>query len=303
MSNVQRQREALGARLRELRAAAGMSGKWLAEALGWQPAKVSRIEHGKRTPTADDVRAWTEATGSADEAAALLADLAALDTLYSAWRRSLSSGAARKQREWQARQAATRELRVFECNVVPGLLQTAEYARCRLLDGVRMHGAPTDVDEAVAVRMGRQEALYRPGKRFHLVITEAVLYYRTAPVSVLLAQLDRLVAATAVPSLRFGVLPFDTPWPVDVEHGFWIFDDQAVLVEMIAAELTLTQTDEVALHLAVFGRLADAAVYGADARKLINRALTRLATATRTDKAATESARRGTCAESGAATS
>src|SRR6266498_5415335 len=94
--------------------------------------------------------------------------------------------------------------------VVPGLLQTAEYARARFAQGVRLHKVPDDVDEAVRLRVQRQEILYRPDKRFHFVLTEAALRNRLCPVDVMLAQLDRLVALSALRNVRLGIIPFAT---------------------------------------------------------------------------------------------
>lgn len=61
---------------------------------------------------------------------------------------------------------------------IPGLLQTAEYARARFAQSVTVFKVPNDIDEAVAARVRRQEMLYRPDKRFHFVLTEATLRYR-----------------------------------------------------------------------------------------------------------------------------
>ena len=55
-------RKALGKRLRELRRAAGLTGRQLADALSWPPSKVSKLENGRQTPSDDDVRAWTRTT-------------------------------------------------------------------------------------------------------------------------------------------------------------------------------------------------------------------------------------------------
>lgn len=88
-----------------------------------------------------------------------------------------------------------------------------------LSKGARLHGAPDDVDEAVAVRLRRQELLYRPGKSFHLVVGEAVLWSEAAaPRDVMTAQLDRLVAATTLaPKVKFGIVPFAAQWPIFLE--------------------------------------------------------------------------------------
>jgi hypothetical protein len=124
--------------------------------------------------------------------------------------------------------------------------------------------------------MQRQEVLYQPGKRFHFVLTEAALRYRLCPREVMIGQLDRLVALSAMSTVRVGIIAFDTELPESPKHGFWIFDDRMVLVETIAAELTLKQPQEIALYTRVFERLASVASYGSDARGIVTRVLDEL---------------------------
>jgi hypothetical protein len=91
---------------------------------------------------------------------------------------------------------------------------------------------------------------------------------------VMAVQLDRLVAATALgQNVKFGVLGFDAEWPVFLDHGFWIIDDDLVIVETLAAELRLTRPDEIQTYARVFSQLAAIASYGAEARKLITNVL------------------------------
>ncbi|GAA1313269.1 hypothetical protein GCM10009647_039020 [Streptomyces sanglieri] len=78
-TDVQTAREALGARLRELRAEAGLEGKDLAARLGWQASKVSRLQNGKQTPTRADLTAWAHAVEQSDAEAELHGLLAGLD--------------------------------------------------------------------------------------------------------------------------------------------------------------------------------------------------------------------------------
>ena len=94
-SDYQQAREALGARFRELRKQAGFTGKQLAERLGWSQPKVSRIESGQRTPAEEDLLAFAQVVGAPAEVAdELLARARTVHTVYAAWRRQLSSGAA-----------------------------------------------------------------------------------------------------------------------------------------------------------------------------------------------------------------
>jgi hypothetical protein len=164
-------------------------------------------------------------------------------------------------------------VRNFENVFVPGLLQTPEYARYRLAESLEEIGAADDIDEAVAARMQRQQVLYRPGKRFHFVITEAVLRYRLCPPEVLAGQLDRLVSLSTLSTIRFGVIPFERQLPVAPVHGFYLYDDRVVQVEHLTAELKLTQPSEIATYVRFFGQLAEVARYAAEARAVITRAL------------------------------
>lgn len=270
---VEEARNALGQRLRELRRRAGLAGKDLAESLSWQPSKVSKIEHGKQTPTDSDIRAWTRATGTDHETAALLTSLHTLEVQYAEWRRILRSGIAGHQLELSAQDAKTRLYRSFEPAVVPGLLQTAEYARAVLSRAARLHKVPDDVNSAVARRMRRQEMLYRREKTFHFVLTEATLRNRLSAMDVLIGQLDRLVSLTSLRNVRLGVISHDAELEVDLRHGFMIYNADLVRVETYSAELNLRQPHEIELYGAVFEMSATAASYGAAARKLINRVI------------------------------
>jgi transcriptional regulator with XRE-family HTH domain len=274
-SNIQQAREALGSHLRQLRRDAGLNGKAFAERLDWMPSKVSKLELGQQTPSQEDVRAWVEAAGQPEAAETLAAELAAMESFYQEYRRRLRSGMRFRQQEAYDIEAKARRLRVFEMHYVPGPLQTAAYARAILAKGAKLHGAPNDVDDAVAVRMQRQELLYRPGKQYHFVIAESALWSEaTATREVTSAQLDRLVAATTLGSnVKLGVVPFAVQWPVFLDHSFWIIDDDYVIVETMIAELRLTRPEEVQVYAKVFDQLAAIASYGAAARGLITRVL------------------------------
>ncbi len=93
-TDFQTARAALGARLRELRAEAGLEGKDLAAKLGWQPSKVSRLQNGKQTPTAADLTAWAQACGLPESDAELQGLRAGFDMKqrHRSWRRELAAG-------------------------------------------------------------------------------------------------------------------------------------------------------------------------------------------------------------------
>lgn len=266
-------RNALGQRLRELRRQAGLTGKELAESLSWQPSKVSKIENGKQTPTDDDIRAWTRATRTEHETEALLASLHTLEVQHAEWQRVLKAGMLGHQLELSETDAKTKLYRSFEPAVVPGLLQTAEFARALFSRAVMVHRVPNDVNDAVAKRMQRQEMLYRTDKAFHFVLTEATLRYRLCSVEVMLGQLDRLVSLTSLRNVRLGVIGYETQYVVDPRHGFMLYNADLVRVETYSAELNLRQPHEIELYTTTFEKLAAVASYGGAARAIMNRAI------------------------------
>lgn len=276
-TSVDEARNALGKRLRELRQQAGLTGKQLAESLSWPASKVSKLENGRQTPTDDDIHAWTRATNSERETEALLASLHTLEVQHAEWQRILKAGMLSHQMELSQTDQRTKLYRSFEPAVIPGLLQTPEYARARFSQVVMVHQVPNDINEAVAKRMQRQEMLYRPDKAFHFVITEATLRYRLCPVEIMLGQLDRLISLTSLRNLRLGVIAYETQYVVDPRHGFMLYNSDLVRVETYSAELNLRQPHEIELYSSTFEKLAAVASYGGPARAIINRVISDLA--------------------------
>ncbi|MGH3758268.1 helix-turn-helix domain-containing protein [Actinophytocola sp.] len=273
VSSLNQARLALGKRLRELRRRADLSGRALAESLSWPPSKVSKLENGRQSPTEDDLHAWTRATGGEAETEGLLAALHTLTVQNIEWQRQLRGGLGSHQTELAALDATTRLFRAFESTFVPGLLQTAEYARARFTQTVAVFDVRGDVDDAVRARIQRQDVLYRQDKRFHFVLTEAALRYRLCPPEVMLGQLDRLLSLASLPNVKFGIVGFPTAYQVAPTHGFWLLDDTRVMVETFSAELNLAGPRELELYRSIFDAMAAAASYGRTAREIIKRVI------------------------------
>jgi transcriptional regulator with XRE-family HTH domain len=264
-------------RLRELRRNAALTGKQLAEELGWPASKISKLENGRQTPTDDDIVAWAQATNAEPLVTELLASLHTLEVQHAEWQRQLQTGLHSHQSELAELDEKTKLFRAFEPTFVPGLLQTAEYARARFAQSITVFKVPNDIDAAVRTRVQRQEILYRQDKRFHFVLTEATLRYRLCSRDVMLAQLDRLVALSALRNVRLGIIPFDIQYVVAPTHGFWLLDNQRVMVETFSAELNLAQPQEIELYSLIFEQLAGVANYGAAARAVLTRVIDGLA--------------------------
>jgi transcriptional regulator with XRE-family HTH domain len=277
MPNPRQAREALGARLRELRKDAGMNGKQLAQRLAWQATKVSRIELGRQTPSEGDIREWASACGADEEQPSLVAQLRGLELAYAAWQRQLRSGTRDRQLQIAAIEAESDLIRAFEPATVPGLLQTREYARNIMAQSIAVHQVADDLDEGLQARMARQEVLYRPGHRFHFILTEATLRNLLCPPEVLMGQIDRLIASATLPNVALGVVPFTARLPKAPVHGFWLYDARLATVETFAAELSLTQPEEIELYGRIFALMQDVSVYGKAARALMTSVLDDLA--------------------------
>lgn len=276
-TSVDEARNALGKRLRELRQQAELTGKQLAESFRWPASKISKLENGRQTPTDGDIRAWVQATNSETETEALLASLHTLEIQHAEWRRLLKSGLRSHQNELAQQEQKIKLCRVFEPVVIPGLLQTPEYARARFAQAVMVHKVPNDINEAVQARMRRQEMLYRQDKRFHFVLTEAALCYRLCPSETMLGQLDRLISLSSLRNVRLGVIAAEAQYVVDPRHGFWLLDNDVVTVETYSAELNLRQPQEIELYSSIFEKLAAVASYGIAARAIITRVIDHLA--------------------------
>ncbi|MEC3997019.1 helix-turn-helix transcriptional regulator [Actinacidiphila sp. DG2A-62] len=271
-TDFQTAREALGARLRELRAEAGFDGKGVAEVLGWQRSKVSRLENGKQTATPADLDAWAAAVGAPAAAADLKSRLRGLESQHRSWRRQLSSGHRSVQDRYVAEYRRTSTVRGYEATVVPRLFQTPEYARHLLVGNAELMQSPRDTDEAVRSRMKRQEVLYERGKTFRVLIWEGVLHAMVCPRDVMAGQLDRLVGLIGMSTVALGIVPFGVQLKLSPKHGFWVFDEKRVVVETINTEYTLESAEDIALYARAWDGLDEGAVYGAPAHRLIARA-------------------------------
>ncbi|ALO09999.1 Putative DNA-binding protein [Streptomyces venezuelae] len=270
-TDFQAGREALGARLRELRAETGLNGKVFAALLSWPASKVSRLQNGKQTPSIADLEAWATAAGKPEALSELKGRLAGLETTYRSWRRQLAAGHRPRQEQGIAETAATSRIRGVEVVRIPGLFQTPEYARYVFEQNAEFRETPRDVDAAVRARIRRQEALYDPDKRFEFLIYEPALHARTSPVPVHAAQLDRLMGVIGLDTVKLGIIPLGARLRRAPSHGFWIYDRRLVIVETINTEMWLEDESAVELYERSWEWLTESAVYGEQAQRLIGR--------------------------------
>lgn len=274
-TDYQQAREALGRRLRELRLSAlggRLTGTQLAQRLGWPHSKVYKLEGGRQTAVPEDLQAWAEAVGHSDTAEELVARLRGFESHIRSWRRQLSAGHRPVQDTWNVAVDQARVIHAWEEAVVPGMLQTADYARHIFLRYADLQGTKRDTEEAVRSRMERQTWLYKGGRRFHALVWEAALHALVCPPSVLAAQLDRLAGHVGMDTIELGIIPLSASLKIPTANGFWILDNTLVIAEDWHAELWLDDDETVASYRRVWDTLGESAVYGADAQNVINRA-------------------------------
>ncbi|MEV5182880.1 helix-turn-helix transcriptional regulator [Streptomyces werraensis] len=274
-TDYQQAREALGLRLRELRLTAagdGLTGTQLAQRLGWPHSKVYKLEGGRQTATRDDLRAWAEAVGQPGAFEELAARLKGFESHIRSWRRQLAAGHRPVQDTWNVAVDRARTIHAWEESVVPGMLQTADYARHIFLRYANLYGTTRDTDEAVRSRMERQAWLYQGGRRLHALVWEAALHALVCPPAVLVAQLDRLTGTIGMDTVELGVIPLGASLKVPAANGFWILDRQVVVAEDWHAELWLDDAETVASYVRVWEALRESAVYGVDAQNVISEA-------------------------------
>jgi transcriptional regulator with XRE-family HTH domain len=275
-SSAQAAREALAARLRDLRLDAGLTGRELASRVGWSTAKVSRVENARTLPSDADVRAWCQACGAEEQSVDLIAASRSADSMYVEWRRKQRTGLHRLQEAAVPLFERTRRFRCYCSNVVPGLIQTDAYATGLLSAITEFRRIPNDVTAAVEARMARSHVIREGDHQFALLVEEDVLYHGFGSDDTMVGQLAYLLTIMSLPSVSLGVIPRTTPrqmWPIET---FMVFDEKQVSIELLSADVTLTVPSEVTLYVRAFAELADMAVYGPQARALITEAINSL---------------------------
>ncbi|NEA26605.1 helix-turn-helix domain-containing protein [Actinomadura bangladeshensis] len=276
-SSVQQAREALAARLREIRLDSGLSARAVAAACGWHESKCSRIQSGKQAVADADIKAWCAACGVDERVAAELVSInRQLDSAYVEWRRMQRGGLKRLQDAVMPLWEQTANFRIYEPGVVPGFLQTEGYASALLARIADFFALPDAGEEAAKARVERQRLLYDGGHRFAVVIEESVLRTSLGDIDVMVGQLGHLLDIMTLPSVALGIIPFSVlrdMWPVE---GFWILDEEQVVIETVSAKITVRQASEFDLYRRTFSELSSMAVHGRAARSLIMAAIAAL---------------------------
>jgi len=257
-------RRKLGAELRAQRARAGLTSGQAAARVGWHQSKVSRIETGSSGVKPADVRLLLDAYGVVDpQLRELLLVLAGSEdgggrqNWWHAYRGVLPPA----YRDFISLESQASAMRTLETLVVPGLLQTPEYARAVTRAAV---GPPDDanLDTLVEVRLARQDVLRAdPPLRMSAVLDEAVLRREVGGPEVMEAQLRRLVTAARLPHVRLQVLPFAAGAHIGITGPFVIFsfpstsDLDVVVLDHLTSSLYLERKEELQAYAEAFSTL------------------------------------------------
>ena len=251
----------LGAHLRRLREAQGVSR----EDAGWEirasESKISRMELGRVSFKERDVADLLTLYGVDDvEERERLLTLARQANTPGWWHRYGDVLPSWFQ-SYLGLEAAASLIRTYEVQFVPGLLQTRDYARSVVLLG---HGRARaeEIDRRVELRMRRQRILHRPEPvQLWAVVDEAVLRRPIGAPAVMQAQLEALVEATGRPNVRLQIVPFRAGGHSAAGGAFSIlrFPDQElpdiVYVEQLASALYFDKRDDVELYVDAMERL------------------------------------------------
>lgn len=259
----------LGARLRAVREAAGLTGAELAAALGvgWRQPKVSKIETGRQLPTAEEITGWAAATGTDSGPLLALREKAAAEFGAYKERIAAAGGPLSFQDELTALTWSCTFLAEYQPALVPGRLQTPAYMREKMLGNVFLadSGISEDmVGDVIAAKLRRQSIMYESGRELVHIVGEGALRTRIGLITVgtLRGQLTHLAEMAVLPGHTFGVVPFAVASPVEPASGWALFDRDLVVVETVAGALEITEPDAVARYSRWLEQLLDVALTG-----------------------------------------
>ncbi|MGP4084950.1 helix-turn-helix domain-containing protein [Streptomyces sp. KR55] len=256
-------RRKLGAELRTLRSRAGLTSGEAARLVGWHQSKVSRIETGASGVKPADVRLLLDAYRVTDsqlrEVLMTLADSGGhgRDHWWHAYRGVLPP----TYRDFISLESQASAMRTLETSVVPGLLQTPEYARA--VTRAAVEGLDEDrLDALVEVRLARQDVLRsQPPLALSAVLDEAVLRREVGGPDVMARQLARLVEAARLPQVRLQVLPFAAGAHIGITGPFVVFsfpstsDLDVVVLDHLTSSLYLERKEDVEAYTEAFNVL------------------------------------------------
>lgn len=263
-------RRELGALLRARRTELGLTVEQVAERLLCSPSKVSRMETGQRGATQRDVRDLCTLYGITDEQ-----ERGRLMTL---------AREGKQQGWWQpydlefstyvGLEAEALSTKYYQSTVIPGLLQTADYARA-MHEVVLPELDSERIDELVKVRLMRQELLKRdPPLAIFAIFDEAALHRVVGGVPTMRTQLKQLIELAGLDHVTIRIIPYAAGAHPAMDSTFRILEfgssvPDVVYVEGLVGFIYLDRAQDVARYEEVFERLAEIALNPQESIELI----------------------------------
>jgi transcriptional regulator with XRE-family HTH domain len=249
-------RRELGSLLRSFRKDSGLTTEQVAQQLGISRSKISRLENGRRGASQVDISRLCDLYQVDRESRSRLSDLAAEGKQHPWWRPGNLL-----QPDYIGLEETAESISDYGLALVPGLLQTADYARA-LVQAADPSVSPDIVEERVQARMARQRLLSsEAGPSFVAVLDESVLHRVVGTPTVMLAQLRQLLELSQLPNVTVRIVPYDAGVVPSGVGKFIILRfakpgmSDVVLIEDLTTHRYLEQSSEVEIYAAIFDML------------------------------------------------
>jgi len=272
---VRRRRLAL--ELRRLREAAKLTCEEVAEQLECSASKISRVETGRVSVSPRDVRDMLEIYGVADEQRDGLVQLAR-ESRQKGWWHAYGDTIQPHFATYLGLESAASEIRIYEVNLIPGLLQTEEYARTMLTAGM-VNSPRQDIERRVALRMERQRLSREYPPELWCVLDEAALRRHVGGREVMRVQLEYLLEMASLRNVSLQVLPFAGGAHPGIGRAFNILsfgedaDPDVVYLEIQESALWVENVEEVDRYHVYFNHLQATALSFEDSAAMVMAAL------------------------------
>ncbi|MFE6223495.1 MULTISPECIES: helix-turn-helix transcriptional regulator [unclassified Streptomyces] len=252
-------RRRLGQELRKLREGKGMTAEQVAERLLVSQSKISRLENGRRSISQRDVRDLCGVYEVEDEAMVNSLMQMAKDSRQQGWWHAFGDI---PYSVYIGLETDAQSLRVYEPQIIPGLLQTRAYATA-VISGALPESTPADIEKRTSVRTRRQERINKEENPLRLwaVIDEAALRRVVGNRRVMAEQLEHLVEQSHLPHVTVQVLPFDTGAHPGISGQYSILefpdasDSSVVYIEGVTSDLYLEKGPDVAKYSFMYEHL------------------------------------------------
>ena len=263
-------RDELSRRLHDLRQASGLSGEAAAERVGSNQSKISRVETGRTVPEPEFVdalcRAYRAGAAERRELVAMAEDVKAANR-----RVVLRREVAGFQAQLGRIQHQSALARCFSPVAIYGLLQTAEYVRAVFSSGKDL--SADAVEAGIQARLANQDILddeHNP-RQFVVTMPEGAFGWALLPPNGMAAQMEHLVDASRRPNVEVGIIPWGGRATVLPSHTWSLYDQRAVIVGTTTATAILTEPVDVARYVELTDELERLAVFGDEARAILDR--------------------------------